>query len=335
MMCQQFTNAISFIMWQFGIAILNYLDDLAGTEKKEKATFAYNCLEQALIKCGIEESPDKACPPSEIMVFLGVLFNTLTMTVEVTQQRLTDIRILIEQWLEKQTATLKEIQSLLGKLNFVAACVRPSRIFVSRMLNWLRCIYHSSNFHHSIPYEVRKDLQWWYKFLPLYNGISLMEYDEWSVIFSSDSCLTGCGGFWNGNYFYVQFPPSILQMALHITALEILSIVLCLKQWGRYFKGQRILILCDNQAVSQCLCSGKSRSIFLQNALREICFLAAVNEFQLKGQFIEGSSNRISDILSRWHLYSDSKERFLGLTGDYTLCEYRVETEMFSFINDW
>ena len=46
MMCQQFTNANSFIMWQFGIAILIYLDDLAGAEKKENATFAYNCLEQ-------------------------------------------------------------------------------------------------------------------------------------------------------------------------------------------------------------------------------------------------------------------------------------------------
>ena len=29
---------ISFIMWQFGLAILNYLDDLAGAEKKKKAT---------------------------------------------------------------------------------------------------------------------------------------------------------------------------------------------------------------------------------------------------------------------------------------------------------
>ena len=60
-----------------------------------------------------------------------------------------------------------------------------------------------------------------------------------------------------------------------------------------------------------------------------------MNEFQQKGQFIDGSSNRTSDILFRWHLYSDSKERFLELTGDYTLCEYSLETEMFSFINDW
>ena len=335
MMCQQFTNAISFIMWRFGIAILNYLDDLAGAEKKDNALFAYGCLGRVLEKCGIEESPEKSCPPSEIMVFLGVLFNTITMTVEVTPQRLTEIRSLIERWLEKDSATLKEIQSLLGKLNFVAACVRPSRIFVSRMLNWLRSIYHSSNIQHSIPDEVRKDLLWWHKFLPIYNGISLMEYDEWSVVFSSDSCLTGCGGFWNGNYFHIQFPTSILQMKLHITALEILSVVLCLKLWGKFFKGQRILVLCDNQAVSQVICSGKSRSLFLQNALREICFLAAVNEFQLKGQFIQGSSNIFSDILSRWHLHSDSEERFLELTSDYVLHEHKVESDMFNFINDW
>ena len=203
------------------------------------------------------------------------------------------------------------------------------------MLNWLRSIYHSSNIQHLIPYEVRKDLQWWHKFLPIYNGVSLMEYDEWSVVFSSDRCLTGCGGFWNGNYFHVQFPPHILQMKLHITALEILSVVLCLKLWGSFFKGQRILVLCDNQAVSQLICSGKSRSVFLQNALREICFLVAVNEFQLKGQFIEGSSNILSDILSRWHLHSDSRDRFLEMTDDYDLHEHKVPAEMFSFIIDW
>ena len=121
-------------------------------------------------------------------------------------------------------------------------------------------------------------------------------------------------------------------MKLHITALEILSMVLCLKLWGRFFKGQRILVLCDNQAVSQVICSGKSSSLFLQHALREICFLASVYEFQLKGQFIEGSSKNIADILSRWHLHS---ERFLELTGDFNLCEHSVDEEMFDFIHDW
>ena len=136
----------------------------------------------------------------------------------------------------------------------------------------------------------------------------------------------------------IIFTYSFLQVFSNDITYHCVGYFVCcfmLKTMGQIFQRTENLVLCDNQAVSQCLCSGKSRSIFLQNALREICFLAAVNEFQLKGHFIEGSSYRTSDILSRRHLHSYSKERFLELTGDYTLCEYSVESEMFSFINDW
>lgn len=138
--CQRVTNAIVFIMFKIGIMILNYLDDLAGAETKENAQFAYNCLGSILSKCGFEEAPEKASEPTEIMIFLGVLFNTISMTVEVTEERLLEIRALIETWLGYEVASVKQIQSLLGKLNFVAACVKPSRIFISRLLQWLRSI---------------------------------------------------------------------------------------------------------------------------------------------------------------------------------------------------
>ena len=172
--CQRVTNAISFIMFQIGIAILNYLDDLAGAETKEHANSTYLCFGTALQRCGIKEAPDKACSPTEVMIFLGVLFNTITMPVEVTKERLAEIRKLTEEWLNKDLATIKQIQSLFGKLNFVGACVKPSRIFISRMLNGLRSIYHSPVFQHAIQELVRKDLLWWNRFLPLYNGVSMM-----------------------------------------------------------------------------------------------------------------------------------------------------------------
>ena len=100
--CQRVTNAISFILLPMGIAILNYLDDLAVAEQQDNATFAYNCLGTVLQKCGFVESVEKASLPSEIMFFLGVLFNTLTMTMEITPERLTEIRHLIRTWLQKK-----------------------------------------------------------------------------------------------------------------------------------------------------------------------------------------------------------------------------------------
>ena len=77
------------------------------------------------------------------------------MTLEVTPERVKEILALVQIWLVKSTATLKEIQSLLGKLDFVAACIKPSRIFVSRMFIWLRELYNSSLQEHVIPDMVK------------------------------------------------------------------------------------------------------------------------------------------------------------------------------------
>ena len=75
---------------------------------------------------------------------------------------------------------------------------------MSTLLNWLRDVYgQSSNI--SVPTLVQKDIKWWLSFLPLYNGISMMYYEEWSrpdEIFSSDACLTGCGGWFKENFSY-------------------------------------------------------------------------------------------------------------------------------------
>ena len=59
------------------------------------------------------------------MIFLGMLSNTVTMSLEVTPEK-AEIRALICQWIGMSSASLKQIQSLLGKLNFIPSCVRPA-----------------------------------------------------------------------------------------------------------------------------------------------------------------------------------------------------------------
>ena len=94
------------------------------------------------------------------MVFLGILFNTNKMTMEVTPERLSKIRLLVKAWLCKQDASLKEIKQLLGKLTFVRSCVRSSRAFDNRILNWLRDCYQGNLNRFIIPNEVVKDVKW-------------------------------------------------------------------------------------------------------------------------------------------------------------------------------
>ena len=104
--CQRVTDAISFIMFKIGILVLNYLDDFASAETQDRAEFGYQTIFTILEKCGIEESKEKACPPSTIMTFVGVLFNTETLTIEITPERLEEIKLLVKYWLNKNKATL-------------------------------------------------------------------------------------------------------------------------------------------------------------------------------------------------------------------------------------
>jgi hypothetical protein len=75
------------------------------------------------------------------MTFLGVTFDTVSMTLEVTPERVVEISLLVQSWLRKKKASLKELQSLLGKLHFISSCVRPGRVFVNRLLSWLRAAF--------------------------------------------------------------------------------------------------------------------------------------------------------------------------------------------------
>ena len=68
--CQRVTNAITYMMFQVGVAILNYLDDLAGAETPDRSSVAYSLFDSMLRTAGFIESTHKACSPSTTMVLI-------------------------------------------------------------------------------------------------------------------------------------------------------------------------------------------------------------------------------------------------------------------------
>ena len=136
--CQRTTDGIKYMYQQEGYDLENYLDDLAGAEWWSHADAAYSTLGEVLDDTGTEESKHKAWGPSVRMPYLGVLFDTIDLTMAVTEDRLKELNSLLEVWANKTCANKKEVQSIIGKLSFVASCVRPGRIFISRMLSFLR-----------------------------------------------------------------------------------------------------------------------------------------------------------------------------------------------------
>lgn len=333
---QRLTKIICFMMKKLGFELLNYIDDLVGCHISIIAFMAYECLKMLLGNSGFVENVSKRCPPSTRMVFLGVLFDTEKLTLEVTPERLAEILTLLGKWSGIRQASRKQIESLLGKLNFVASCVRSSRIFICRMLNFLRGLPRRGVFE--IPLEFQKDVQWWIRFLPLYQGVSIMSLVDWSKpdkILACDACLMGIGGCSQTAYFHSQFPIFILAQSLHINALEMLGVMVSIKLWGHLWKGKKILIKCDNLSSVLVLNSGRTKDVFLQACMREIAFLASIGEFEIHGTHVLGTQNRIPDLLSRWDLDIRYQNAFLKMNDTLQLMEVEVPKELFLFSHDW
>ena len=82
----------------------------------------FKCLQATLGTLGLVEAKHKASPPllSQCMVLLGLVFNSLTMTITIPQPKIDDIAQMVAAWSTKSTATLHQLRVLLGKLLLIS-----------------------------------------------------------------------------------------------------------------------------------------------------------------------------------------------------------------------
>ena len=102
----------------------------------------------------------------------------------------------------KSSAPKKQTQSLMRVLQFVAICAKPGRVFMARLLNFLRDCPELGEV--TILDEVKADVDWWLKFLPFYNGVSIIPDRFWS---EPDSIIAGHWRLVSGEIFSRHLPP--------------------------------------------------------------------------------------------------------------------------------
>jgi len=117
-LCQRVTNSLNHMCP--GFDLINYIDDLAGVSEEGQALTDYSHLTSMLVDLGLEESVDKSIAPCTEMKFLRVHFNACAQTMSVTRSRLDEIHELLDIWLKRRSASKKLLESLIGKLQFMA-----------------------------------------------------------------------------------------------------------------------------------------------------------------------------------------------------------------------
>ena len=336
---QRLSSAIMFIYNKQGNYGLNYIDDLAAAALWSKAYQSFKMLTDLLKSLNIWESEHKRCEPDVVMSFLGVGVNSLKMILELTPERIIDIRNETDKWLSKESASKKDLQSLIGKLNFAASTVRSGRLFFSRIITCMKNMPKHGIC--KIDAETRKDIKWWSLFMEKFNGVSMMHELSWRQIdqtISSDACLSGLGGFCSGEYFHCKIPERLKAM-VSINELECTAVMIALKVWAERLSGLNILMHCDNQPTVKTINAGKAQNEYMQKCLREITYLAAMYSFQVRMEFKPGVQNRTADFLSRWENSPKFKELFfteVSLTHDIMkLKQVLISDVHFNFSHNW
>ena len=334
--CQETTSAIRHFMHNMQHIIFNYVDDFMSIDYRHKAWASYNALERLLRDLGVKEADGKSVAPTHIIEFLGILFDLLRMLLFITEDKLKEIKALLYKWHKDRVCTKKSLQSITGKLQFASLCVRPGRVFVTRLYDTIALM--KDDVYYRIPEQVKKDLQWWRRFMEQYNGCSMMwltEENDIDEFFASDACLKGLGGKCGKRYFYCRIPESMsMEKGFHIAHYEMMAILVGLKLWKSQIFGKKFSISCDNQSVVDILTAGRSRDEKLQQMLREITYLLAINQAELVPKFLPGRLNKIPDLLSRWYISEKSKKEFLDIKEDDWIQE-EISDTLFNLSCAW
>ena len=337
--CQRLTNAITHIHVSKGFWLMNYLDDFIGAEKWSKVFSSYEQFGQLLRDVGAQEAPSKASPPDTLINCLGTLFDTLSMEISVLPDRILELQELLNQWRFKVTCTRNELEKLIGKIQFVTNCVKQGRVFIARMLNTLRKF--PKNGYQDVPSQLRKDVKWWYKYLPTFNGTCILWHLElplYDTVLATDSSLHGGGGvlFQENLYFRIRYPASILNLVRYnITHLEMLSLLVALKLWGPYLTGKKFVVGCDNQACVHLINRGKAVDTILQQCLRELVYVAARFDFWIRAEYISTHHNVLPDQLSRWPFNRVARKAFRTNLATQRMTRQFAHLNLLKFDHDW
>ena len=327
---------------------LNYCDDLGGGEKTfHKASAAFDSMGFLLKDLGLEESVDKACAPSQKMVYLGVYFDTTEMTMSVPGDKLQEVRSDLELWKRKTTTDRASLQSLLGKLFWISRVVKHSRPFMGRLLQQLRdmkAVLGGRKVH--LTEDSKKDILWWLTYLRTFNGVSVMVNDQDNLqtldqlmqspykVCAGDATLWGGGAWYGQQYWSREFPVFLKPREIAVHIKEFWTVICSCWVWGDDWANSVVYIFCDNDSVVDTIVNQRPRDPDMNTLLREFLYVVCLKKFSPILRKIDTKSNYLADHILRRHDV-ESADKVFTTSGKHGMVKVDVSDNRFKLSAPW
>lgn len=281
--------------------IVVFLDDfLVVHEDREFCLQTLNVLLLTLRELGFSINYNKVVMPTKRITFLGIDLDSRSMTIELPRKKIDETLLLLQAMQTKKKVTKKELQSVVGKLNFACQCVYGGKFFLRRLydaINKLQQAWHRTR----VTRNMLMDIHWWLQFLTDFPGwLPMIDPRPLCPIYT-DACGLAAGAAF-GHYF-VYMPWSHWEGCedLHINSKEAIAVEIAVTHWAPHLAHHKVLVHSDNQAAVSMLNRGSSRCPRVMRSLRNIYWLSAKYNFRIQATYIPGRNNTLADTASRLH----------------------------------
>ena len=248
--------------------------------------------------------------------------------------KLQDLLVWLPKLLTYKRVKRVLLQKVVGNLVWASAVVRAGAIFFNRLLALLRKLNRPN---HSIHFsrEAKKDVAWWIATLKEHQGKCPIPPSVWTPLetFYTDASLEGFGMVWGKRAMAGTFPCEYDE--LDITEKEILTVMAAIKHWFAELSNSKVRIFIDNQASVAILKYGITRSPFLAACLREIYYVLANFNIELRATYIPTKENCLADTCSRAFTSEIHYRNFNKLLTDKILILENFSYDMLSFEVDF
>ena len=227
--------------------VFHYLDDFVvlGPPRSPACENALFLLKKTCADLGVPLAPEKQDGPTSVIVFLGIIIDTVRQELRLPVDKLQRLMEMVSQWGREKACTRAELESLIGILQHAYKVVQPGRSFLGRAISLLS-VTKQRHHHIRLNNEFRSDMMWWQTFATHWNGAALLLHPS-SRTLTVTSGGWGCGAWHSSHWFQLAWDHVTCHW--HIAAKELVPIMVLAVIWGDMWRGSRVVARCDNAAV--------------------------------------------------------------------------------------
>ncbi|XP_045174585.2 uncharacterized protein LOC123535891 [Mercenaria mercenaria] len=209
--------------------ILHILDDflIMGPKDSNKCETDLRVFLDLCRAIGVPIKHEKTVTATTVITFMSLELDSNKMEARLPKDKLVKLHHLLVFYKSRRKIKLRDLQSLLGLLNFCCKVVLPGRAFLKRLIDLTKGVCKP---HHriTISKKGRRDLEALYYFIAHFNGKHILLDQKWLTnqalnLFTDASSSIGYGSILNTQWFYGTYPVTLADS--HIISFEFISLL--------------------------------------------------------------------------------------------------------------